>query len=109
MVKDATVDSAEGAGCHCRVPRCRASYVQQWIYTLSHFQILMNSAAVTRLFHCAGDADAAMDPTEGAECCGRAPRCREPCVQQLMLQRVQAASAEYCLAECRAMSRSMTF
>ncbi len=28
MVKGAAVDSAEGAGCHCRVP-----YVQQWMYS----------------------------------------------------------------------------
>ncbi len=35
MLKRAAVDSADGAGCHCRVPRCRAPYVQQWIYSLS--------------------------------------------------------------------------
>ncbi len=31
----ATMDPAEGAGCHCRVPRCRAPYVHQWMYSLS--------------------------------------------------------------------------
>ncbi len=51
MIKGAAVDSAKGAGCHCRVPLCRTPYVQQWVYYLSHFQIFMNSAAVTRLFH----------------------------------------------------------
>ncbi len=30
MVKDAMVDSAGGAGCHCRVP-----HAQRWVYFLS--------------------------------------------------------------------------
>ncbi len=99
MVKSAAVDSTEGAGCHCRVPWWRASFVQQWFY--SHFQILMNSAVVTRLFHDVGAAGAAMDPAEGAGCRCRVPRCREPCVQQWILQ---SASAECCRAQCRVCS-----
>ncbi len=98
MVEGAAVDSAEGAGCHCRVPRCKRRTCSNGC-TFSHFQILMNSAAVTRLFQSAGPAIAPMDPAEDA-----GYRCREPCVQQRILQRVQGASAECCRAECRARS-----
>ncbi len=51
----------------------------------------MNSAAVTRLFHGAGAAGAAMDPAEGAGCRCRVPRCRGP-LQSTM---VHGAAAEY--------------
>ncbi len=53
------------------------SAVHAAIHELSHFQILMSPAAVTRIFHGAGSAGAAMDPAEGAGCCCRVPRCRE--------------------------------
>ncbi len=111
------MDTAEDAGYRYLVPRCR-SRVQQWILqrvqgasaeccrvegracsdgcTLSHFQILMNSAAVTRLFHSTDAAGTAMDPAEGAGCRCIIQRCREPCVQQWILQIVQGASAECC-------------
>ncbi len=65
----ASMDAAEGAGRRT----CRNGC------TLTHFQILMNSATVTRLFHCADAAGAAMDPAEGAEF-----RCRAPYMQQWM-------------------------
>ncbi len=62
-------------------------------------------SAVTRLFHGAGTAGAAaMDPVEGAGCRCRVPICREPCVQQWILQRVQGASDECCRAEYHACS-----
>ncbi len=44
------------------------SAVHAAMNVLSHFQILMNSAAATRLFHGAGAASTAMDPAEGAGC-----------------------------------------
>ncbi len=51
------------------------------------------------LFYGAGAAGAAMDPAEGA-----GYRCREPYVQQWILQRVQSASAECWCAECHTCS-----
>ncbi len=87
----------QGAAAECRGAE-RRTYNNGC--TVSNFQILMNSAAVTRLFRGAGAAGAAMDPAEGAACRCRVPRCEEPCVQRI-LQRVQGASAEYCRAELR--------
>ncbi len=83
-----------------RVPWCRVSHVQQWMYSLSCLQILMNSAAMNHLFHGVYAASAAMDPAEGAGCHCRVPRCRKSYVQQWILQKVQSASTECCRAEC---------
>ncbi len=74
MVKDAAVDSPQGAGCHCRVLRCRASHVQQWMYSLTLFQILLNSAWSAYFTVLA------------------------PWVQRWILQRMQGASVECCCA-----------
>ncbi len=65
--------------------------------TLSHFQILMNSAAVNRLFHGAGAAGAAMDLVKGAGCRNRVPRCRVP----MQSTEVRGAAAGYRGAGCR--------
>ncbi len=83
----------------CRVPLQSAavqSAERAATDVLSFFQIVTNSAAMTRLFHGASAVGATMDPAEGAGCRCRVTRCREPCVQQWILQKVQGASAECC-------------
>ncbi len=102
MIKDAAVDSTEGAGCQLQSAAVQSAVRTAMAVLPSHFQISTNSAAVTRLFHSAGTAGAAMDPAEGAGCRCIVPRCREPCMQQWILQKVQGAAAEYRGAGSRA-------
>ncbi len=99
MVKSAAVHSAEGVGRHCKVPRCRAPYVQQRMYPLS-FPNFKNSSAATRLFYgaSAGCSD------------GFCRRCRVPLqstdVQGAVCATIDCASAVCCRANCRRCSEN---
>ncbi len=103
MVKGAAVDSAEGAGCRCQVPLCRAFYVQQWMYSLSlisKYELGCSDPPISRCRRrgCSnGSCRRCRVPL-------RSTMCREPYVQQWILQRVQSASAECGRAECHACS-----
>ncbi len=116
IVKVAAVNFEEGAGCHCIVPQCRALYMQQWIYSISfpNFNELSNcnpSVSRCRCHVCSDEScrrcrvplqstqvQGAAAEYQGAGCRCRVPRCREPCIQQRILQRVQGASVECCCA-----------